>query len=263
MSLFRAETGCGGAGGYRARLKMHGGGPKVTAGQPLDKAYTEENLDLLQKGLEHLFHHIGIASHFGIPTIVAINRFITDTDAELELIQKAVRASDQAEDCVITNHWEEGGAGAIALAQAVVKAAEKPADFQFLYPLDQSIKQKIETIAREVYGADGVDYSPEAERKIAEFTKLGYADLPICMAKTHLSLSHDATLKGVPRAFRFPIRIFAFPLGRVSCIHWQVRSAPCRGCPPGRHLWISTSIRKVAGSWLILVLINVVEREGA
>ncbi|HAF62317.1 MAG TPA: formate--tetrahydrofolate ligase, partial [Anaerolineaceae bacterium] len=165
-----------------------------------------ENLDLLQKGLEHLFHHIGIASHFGIPTIVAINRFITDTDAELELIQKAVRASDQAEDCVITNHWEEGGAGAIALAQAVVKAAEKPTDFQFLYPLDQTIKQKIETIAKEVYGADGVDYSPEAEQKIAEFTKLGYADLPICMAKTHLSLSHDASLKGVPRGFRFPIR---------------------------------------------------------
>lgn len=187
-------------------LKMHGGGPKVTAGQPLDRAYTEENLDLLQKGLEHLFHHIGIASHFGIPTIVAINRFITDTDAELELVQKAVRASGQAEDCVITNHWEEGGAGAVALAQAVVKAAEKPADFQFLYPLDQPIKQKIETIAREVYGADGVDYSPAAEQKIAEFTKLGYADLPICMAKTHLSLSHDATLKGVPRAFRFPIR---------------------------------------------------------
>ncbi len=187
-------------------LKMHGGGAKVTAGQPLDRAYTEENLDLLQKGTEHLFHHIGIASHFGIPTVVAINRFITDTDAELALIQNAVRASGKAEDCVITNHWEEGGAGAVALAQAVVKAAESPADFQFLYPLDQPIKQKIETIAREVYGAEEVDYSPEAEQKIAEFTKLGYAGLPICMAKTHLSLSHDAALKGVPRGFRFPIR---------------------------------------------------------
>ena len=206
-------------------LKMHGGGPKVSAGQPLDKAYTEENLDLLQKGFEHLFHHLGITRQFGIPTIVAVNRFITDSDAELELIQKAVRTSGLAQDCVITNHWEMGGAGAVELAEAVIKAAESQANFEFLYSLELPIKEKIEIIATKVYGADGVDYSPEAEKKIEEFTALGYADLPICMAKTHLSLSHDQALKGVPKGFRFPIRDirlsagagFLYPLaGEVS-----------------------------------------------
>ena len=187
-------------------LKMHGGGPKVTAGKPLDKAYTEENLDLLRNGLDHLFHHIGIAHHFGIPTVVAINRFVTDSDAELDLIQRAVRESNLAEDCVVTNHWEMGGAGAVELAEAVMKAAEKPNKFQFLYPLDWSIKKKIEEVVAQIYGADGVDYAPEAEKKIKEFTRLGYAGLPICMAKTHLSLSHDAELKGVPGGYRFPIR---------------------------------------------------------
>jgi len=187
-------------------LKMHGGGPKVIAGQVLDKAYKEENLDLLRNGLDHLFHHIGIARQFGIPTVVAINRFVTDSDAELTLIQEAVRTSGLADDCVITNHWEMGGAGAVELAEAVIKAAEKPTNFQFLYPLDWPIKKKIEAIVKQVYGADGVDYAPQAEKKIEEFTKLGYAGLPICMAKTHLSLSHDQELKGVPTGYRFPIR---------------------------------------------------------
>ena len=187
-------------------LKMHGGGPKVTAGQALDKAYTEENLELLENGMEHLFHHIGIARQFGIPTIVAVNRFVTDSETELEFIRKKVRESGLAEDCVITNHWEEGGAGAVELAKAVITAAEHPSTFEFLYPLEWSIKQKIETIAAKVYGADGVDYSDTAEKKIEEFTRLGYAHLPICMAKTHLSLSHDQALKGVPKGFRFPIR---------------------------------------------------------
>lgn len=187
-------------------LKMHGGGPKVTAGKPLDTAYTEENLDLLRKGMDHLFHHIGISARFGVPTIVAINRFVTDSDKELELVQNAVRESGLAEDCVITNHWEKGGAGALDLAEAVVNAAEKPSNFKFLYPLDWSIEKKIETIAKEVYGADGVDFSPEAQAKIQQFTQMGYDKLPICMAKTHLSLSHDATLKGVPEGFCFPIR---------------------------------------------------------
>jgi len=135
-----------------------------------------------------------------------VNRFVTDSDVELEFIQKTVRESGLAEDCVITNHWEQGGAGAVELAQAVIAAAEKPSSFDFLYPLEWSIKQKIETIAAKVYGADGVDYSDTAEKKIEEFTRLGYAQLPICMAKTHLSLSHDQTLKGVPKGFRFPIR---------------------------------------------------------
>ena len=187
-------------------LKMHGGGPRVVAGRPLDPAYTDENLPLLQAGLENLNHHIGIARKFGVPVVVAINRFSTDTQAELELIQKMAVEEGGAEAAVMSNHWEEGGQGAVELAKAVVAAAEKPRDFRFLYPLEISIKEKIETIAREVYGADGVDYLPEAEERIAEYTRLGFDKLPICMAKTHLSISHDPNLKGVPRGFRIPVR---------------------------------------------------------
>ncbi len=187
-------------------LKMHGGGPKVVAGKPLDHAYTNENLDLLRAGLGNLLAHIGIARKFGVPVVVAINRFATDTEAELNLIRKVAVEEGGAEDAVICNHWALGGEGARELAEAVVRAAEKPSQFHFLYPLDLPIKEKIEIIAREVYGADGVDYEPLAEQRIAEYTRLGFDRLPICMAKTHLSLSHDANLKGVPRGFRIPVR---------------------------------------------------------
>jgi methylenetetrahydrofolate dehydrogenase (NADP+) / methenyltetrahydrofolate cyclohydrolase / formyltetrahydrofolate synthetase len=109
-------------------------------------------------------------------------------------------------DAVVTNHWEEGGAGSIELGKAVIKAAERENEFKFLYPLDIPIKDKIEAIAKKVYGADGVDYSAEAEKQIQDFTRLGFDKVPICMAKTHLSLSHDPDLKGRPRGFRIPIR---------------------------------------------------------
>jgi formyltetrahydrofolate synthetase len=186
-------------------LKMHGGGPKVSAGKPLDPAYTEENLDMLRAGLGNLKKHIQNALGFGIPVVVAVNSFADDTPAEVELVREAALAAG-AEDSVVSRHWMEGGEGAVALAEAVVKAVEKPNDFRFLYPLDWSIKKKIETICKEIYGADGVDYEPEAEAKIELYTKLGFDDLPLCMAKTHLSLSHDPLLKGVPTGFRVPIR---------------------------------------------------------
>lgn len=185
---------------------MHGGGPKVVAGRPLDPAYTQENLDLLRAGLPNLIHHIKIARKYGIPVVVAINTFSTDTEAELELIKKAAVEEGGAEDAKISRHWELGGEGAIELAEAVVKAANQQSSFKFLYPLDWSIKKKIETIACEVYGADGVDFAPEAEARIEEYTRLGFDKLPICMAKTHLSLSHDPNLKGVPSGYRIPIR---------------------------------------------------------
>ncbi len=186
-------------------LKMHGGGPKVVAGKPLDPAYTDENLDLLRSGLPNMEHHIRTARKFGIPVVVAINRFATDTPAEMELVrQAAVQAG--AEDAVVSNHWEEGGAGAVDLGRAVIAAANKPSDFHFLYPLDLPIKEKIEMIAREAYGADGVEYSELAEQRIAEYTRLGFDGLPICMAKTHLSLTADPNIKGEPKGFRIPIR---------------------------------------------------------
>jgi methylenetetrahydrofolate dehydrogenase (NADP+) / methenyltetrahydrofolate cyclohydrolase / formyltetrahydrofolate synthetase len=187
-------------------LKMHGGGPKVVAGKPLDPAYTEENLDLLKAGMGNLIHHIGIARQYGVPVVVAINTFATDTPAELALIQKAAVEQGGAEDAVICRHWEKGGEGAVDLANAVVKAAELKCKFQFLYPLELSIKEKIEIIAKKVYGADGVDYDPEAEEKIKQYTRLGFDKLPMCMAKTHLSLTHDPALKGVPKGWRLPIR---------------------------------------------------------
>lgn len=187
-------------------LKMHGGGPTVTAGKALDKAYTQENLDLLRAGLPNLLHHIRTARKFGLPVVVAVNRFGTDTDSELELIKKAAIEEGSANDAVICRHFELGGEGARQLGEAVVKAANQPSHFQFLYPLDWPIKKKIEIIAIEVYGADGVDYSPLAEERIAEYTKFGYDQLPICMAKTHLSLSHDPAVKGEPKGFRIPVR---------------------------------------------------------
>lgn len=186
-------------------LKMHGGGPKVVAGKPLDPAYTEENLDLLKAGLPNMTHHIKNAKSFGIPVVVAINWFADDTPAEVQMVADAALEAG-AEAAVPTTHWADGGAGSVELAKAVVEAAEKPSEFDFLYPLDIPIKDKIERICLEIYGADGVDYEPLAESKIEAYTKMGFDRIPICMAKTHLSLSHDPTLKGVPEGYRVPIR---------------------------------------------------------
>jgi methylenetetrahydrofolate dehydrogenase (NADP+)/methenyltetrahydrofolate cyclohydrolase/formyltetrahydrofolate synthetase len=185
-------------------LKMHGGGPKVVAGKPLDKAYTEENLELLEKGLPNLLQHIENAVKFGVPVVVAINRFTSDSDAEIELIRKRAQETG-AEDAVESNVWAKGGEGGAALAEAVIKACEKPTNFKFLYPDEMGIKEKIETVAREIYRADGVDYTPEAEAKIKLFTDMGLSHLPLCMAKTHLSFTHDPKLKGTPRGWRLPI----------------------------------------------------------
>nr|CAI78554.1 methylenetetrahydrofolate dehydrogenase [uncultured Chloroflexota bacterium] len=185
-------------------LKMHGGGPRVVAGKPLDSAYTDENLDLLRAGLGNLQHHIKNALSYGVTVVVAVNSFASDTKAEVDLVRQAAMEAG-AEDSVVCTHWMEGGKGATKLAEAVVKAAEKPSNFRFLYPLDISIKEKIETICKKIYGADGVEYSPEAEAKIELYTRLGFDKLPLCMAKTHLSLSHDPSLKGVPKGFTVPI----------------------------------------------------------
>jgi methylenetetrahydrofolate dehydrogenase (NADP+)/methenyltetrahydrofolate cyclohydrolase/formyltetrahydrofolate synthetase len=185
-------------------LKMHGGGPKVVAGKPLVKEYTEENLDLLEKGLPNLLQHIENVLKFGVPVVVAINRFKDDTDAEIALIRKRARETG-AEDAVESSVWMNGDAGGAALAEAVVAACEKPTNFRFLYPDEYSIKQKIETVAKEIYRADSVSYTPEAEAKIKLFTEMGLSHLPLCMAKTHLSFTHDPTLKGTPRGWTLPI----------------------------------------------------------
>ncbi|MCL6430685.1 MAG: formate--tetrahydrofolate ligase, partial [Anaerolineae bacterium] len=186
-------------------LKMHGGGPRVVPGRPLDPAYQQEDLQLLEKGLPNLIQHVENARLFGVPVVVAVNKFTTDTPGEIEMIREAaVKAG--AEGAFVSEVWARGGAGGAELAEAIVAACEKPSNFQFLYPDDWTIKQKIEAIATRIYRADGVDYEPEAERKIKLFTDMGLGHLPICMAKTHLSFTHDPALKGAPRGWRLPIR---------------------------------------------------------
>ena len=185
----------------------------MVAGSPLAAEYVEENLELVEKGVGNMLAHASIAQKFGVPVVVAVNRFPTDSDAELELVRKIALQHDAIVEAVVTDHFSQGGKGAIELAEAVVRAAELPSDFKFLYPLEMSLKDKIETIAREIYGADGVDYSPIAEERLAEYERMGYGNLPICMAKTHLSISHDPELKGVPKGFRIPIRDVSASVG--------------------------------------------------
>jgi len=186
-------------------LKMHGGGPKVVAGKPLDPAYREENLDLLEKGCDNLVANIEIARTFGVPVVVAINTFTDDSPAEVTLVKKFAKEAG-AFDAVLSDHWSNGGAGATELAEAVIAACEESSDFKFLYPLDWSIEKKIETIATRIYKAAKVKFSPLAKRQIATYEKSGFGNLPICMAKTHLSLSHDPALKGAPSGFTLPVR---------------------------------------------------------
>ena len=186
-------------------LKMHGGGPKVVPGKPLHEAYVKENIPLLEAGCINLVRHIQNARKFGVNVVVAVNRFTADTDAEIQCVREAAVAAG-AMGAYESQVWAHGGKGGTELAQAVVEACEKPSDFRFLYPDDMSIKDKIETIATEIYRAGSVDYAPEAEKKIALYTKMGLDTLPLCMAKTHLSLSHDPALKGAPDGFTLPIR---------------------------------------------------------
>ncbi|MDP7286946.1 MAG: formate--tetrahydrofolate ligase [Phycisphaerae bacterium] len=185
-------------------LKMHGGGPKVTPGKPLATEYTEENLPLLEAGMCNLIRHIEIAKQFGVPVVVAVNRFPTDTDAEVELVRDHVNQAG-GEGAVVSDHYTHGGEGARELAEAVVAACDKPSDFKLLYPDEMSIKDKILTIAQKVYNAKDVTYSELAERQIASYERAGLSNLPMCMAKTHLSLSHDPSLKGVPGGFTVPV----------------------------------------------------------
>lgn len=230
-------------------LKMHGGGPTVTPGRDLDIVYKEEHLELLTEGCQNMAAHVNIAKKFGIPVIVAINQFHTDTDAELELVKKLAKEAG-AYDAVVTNHWAEGGDGSKNLAEVVVKACEEEKDFKFLYDLDISIKDKIETLAKEVYGADGVEYSSEAMAKIEQYEKLGYGNFPICMAKSHLSLSHDPNLKNVPKGFIFPITDIRASVGAgfLYPLAGDVRTMPGLSSKPAyMNIDIDTDTGKITG----------------
>uniref|UniRef100_A0A2C9JJ80 C-1-tetrahydrofolate synthase, cytoplasmic n=1 Tax=Biomphalaria glabrata TaxID=6526 RepID=A0A2C9JJ80_BIOGL len=186
-------------------LKMHGGGPMVTAGVPLPAEYKEEHLDLVEQGCSNLIKQIQNANKFGVPVVVAINRFGSDTLSELNLVQRIAKENG-AFDAVICNHWAKGGLGAVDLAVAVNNATKQPSNFKFLYDVRDPIESKIETIAKEIYGADGILLEPLAQEQIERYKKQGFNDLPICMAKTHLSLSDKPELKGAPTGFTLPIR---------------------------------------------------------
>jgi formate--tetrahydrofolate ligase len=186
-------------------LKMHGGVGRIVAGKPLDPALLEENPEAVRAGGANLAAHIEMVRKYGLPVVVAINAFPGDAESEFAAIREVALAAG-ARDAVVTTHWADGGAGAEALAAAVWEAAAEPSEFQLLYPDEMSLPDKIETIAIEVYGADGVDYLPAASKALAEYERLGYSELPVCMAKTHLSISHDPALLGRPTGFRVPIR---------------------------------------------------------
>ena len=188
-------------------LKLHGGGPAVKPGQPLAHEYTDENVALVAKGAENLTRHVENTRKFGVPVVVAVNVFPTDTDAEHAAIREAAMNAG-ADDCVLCTHHSHGGAGATVLGEAVARACEANKDaaaFRTLYPEDSSIKEKIERIATELYRADGVEYSELAESKIAMFESQGFGKLPVCMAKTQYSFSHDPDAKGAPTGFTLPI----------------------------------------------------------
>nr|XP_019953222.1 PREDICTED: monofunctional C1-tetrahydrofolate synthase, mitochondrial [Paralichthys olivaceus] len=187
-------------------LKMHGGGPNVSAGAPLPKEYIDENLSLVAGGCHsNLRKQIQIAHLFGVPVVVALNVFKTDTQAEIDLVCQIAKECG-ASDAVPCHHWAQGGRGSLELAQAVNEAASRPSNFQFLYNREMPIAEKIRTIAQRVYGADDIELSPAAEAKIDYYNQQGYGALPICMAKTHLSLSHMPDKKGAPTGFVLPIR---------------------------------------------------------
>jgi len=186
-------------------LKMHGGGPRVVAGLPLPDAYTKEDLGLLEKGLPNMVHHINIIRKSGINPVVCINSFHTDTKAEIAMVRKAAEAAGAR--CAMSSHWADGGDGALELADTVKEACEDKTGFNFLYPLEMKLRERVDNIAKVVYGADGVAWAPEVEAKAKRLeADPEYDDYATMMVKTHLSLTHDPAVKGVPKGWILPIR---------------------------------------------------------
>jgi len=222
-------------------LKVHGGGPEISPGAPLAEEYRTENVDLLRTGCVNLAKHISNAKQYGVPVVVAINKFETDSDAEVKVIQEeALKAG--AEAAIMANHWAEGGRGAVDLAKGVIDAANsKPngQDFKFLYEAGKdassTIESRIEAIAQKMYGAASVSFSEIAQKKVDTYTKQGFGHLPICIAKTQYSLSHDAALKGAPSGFEVPIRDvrLAVGAGYLYALAADIQTIPGLPTAPG------------------------------
>ena len=202
-------------------LKMHGGGPKVVAGKPLPDEYTKENLDLLEKGLSNMIHHINTIRTAGINPVVCVNCFHTDTKDEIAMVRKAAEGAGAR--CAVSTHWADGGDGALEFADVVVEACNDKNDFKFLYPIETKLRDRVEKVAKVVYGADGVSWTPDAEEKAKMLEgNSQYDDYATMMVKTHLSLTHEPALKGVPKGWTLPIRdVLIYSGAKVLC--------PCAG----------------------------------
>lgn len=230
-------------------LKMHGGGPTVTPGKPLDEAYTKENTELVQKGVENLVHHIETVKKSGITPVVAINDFPTDTEAERKIVREA--AEKAGAKVALSRHWLKGGEGARELAEAVIEAVEEPNNFKRLYDGNTPTKESIERIAKEVYGADGVTYSEEAEKKlkiVAEDPEV--SSYGVCVAKTQQSLSHDPTLKGRPKGWTLPIKYVSIYHGAELIVPFagDIKLMPGTASDPSyRRIDVDTKTGKVKG----------------
>ena len=230
-------------------LKMHGGGPKVVAGLPLPEEYTKENLDLVEKGISNMVHHINTIRKAGINPVVCINAFHTDTKDEIALVRKHAEAAGAR--CALSEHWAKGGEGALEFADAVIDACNEKNDFKFLYPMETKLRDRVALIAKEVYGADGVSWTPEAEAKAKMLeSDPKYDDFATMMVKTHLSLTHDPTVKGVPKGWTLPIRdVLIYSGAKFLC--------PCAGAislmpgtssdPAFRRIDVDTKSGKVMG----------------
>jgi len=230
-------------------LKMHGGGPRVVAGLALPEAYTKENLELLERGIPNMVHHINTIRKAGINPVVCINEFHTDTKEEVAMVRKYAEAAGAR--CALSRHWALGGEGAEEFAEAVIEACDEPNDLKFLYPLEMKLRDRVALIAKEVYGADGVSWTAEAEAKAKMLeTDPQYADYATMMVKTHLSLTHDPTLKGVPKGWILPIRdVLIYSGAKFLC--------PCAGTislmpgtssnPAFRRIDVDTDTGKVSG----------------
>jgi formate--tetrahydrofolate ligase len=230
-------------------LKMHGGGPRVVAGVPLSPDYTKENLALLEKGLPNMLHHINVIRTSGINPVVCINSFHTDTKDEIAMVRKAAEAAGAR--CAVSAHWLKGGDGALELADAVMEACEQKSEFKFLYPNEMKLRQRVEKVAKVVYGASGVAWSAEAEAKAKAFeADKKYDEFATMMVKTHLSLTHDPNIKGVPKGWTLPIRdVLIYSGAKFLC--------PCAGTislmpgtasdPAFRRVDVDVNTGKVSG----------------
>ena len=230
-------------------LKMHGGGPTVVAGRPLPASYTKEDLGLLEKGIPNMLHHINTIRTAGINPVVCVNAFHTDTKAEIAMVRKAAEAAGAR--CALSEHWLKGGDGALELADAVMEACEEKNDFKFLYPIEMKLRERVDKIARVVYGAEGVSWTADAEAKAKMFeADSKYDEYATMMVKTHLSLSHNPELKGVPKGWTLPIRdVLLYSGARFLC--------PCAGTislmpgtssnPAFRRVDVDTKTGKVQG----------------